>query len=204
MLLLHFAGKLSQMLSKTKCKVLPFFYVSLAVSLLVLPVKWVIAWFTAIGFHEFFHYIALRACGLKALQVELSCTGVRIETHSCSALQEAFCAAAGPLGSFLLVLLSPVLPRVALCGAFHGIYNLIPIYPLDGGRVLKAVLGGLRASDAICIIIEAAVIFFLIVVSLWSWIRLSFGPLPLIMCTIQLVKWVRIKIPCKAGEQAVQ
>jgi Zn-dependent protease len=48
--------------------------------------------------------------------------------------QELLCASAGPAGSILLLVFLHDFPELSVCGIAHGIYNLLPVYPLDGGR----------------------------------------------------------------------
>ena len=62
-----------------------------------------------------------------------------MEIRSMSATHEIICAIAGPIGSFLLIAVAPRFPRIAVCGIVHGIYNLLPLFPMDGGRVLRCV-----------------------------------------------------------------
>ena len=54
--------------------------------------------------------------------------------------RELLAVLAGPAGSLLLLSLYRVLPRVAVCAAVQGFYNLLPIEPLDGGRALRLCL----------------------------------------------------------------
>ncbi len=54
--------------------------------------------------------------------------------------KSVICILSGPMGSLLLFLFVRWIPRIAFCGLLQGIYNLLPIYPLDGGRVVRCML----------------------------------------------------------------
>lgn len=122
------------------------FCVLLALLLLVLPLPWLMAAILAASVHELCHYLALRLTGASVYGLRLGLGGARMETGPLSPAQELLAAAAGPIGSALLLLLGKWMPRTALCGAIHCIYNLLPLFPLDGGRVLRSGLTLLRAE----------------------------------------------------------
>ena len=46
-----------------------------------------------------------------------------------------FCAVTGPACGLCLVLLYRWFPELALFALFHSVYNLLPMYPADGGRI---------------------------------------------------------------------
>ena len=54
--------------------------------------------------------------------------------------QEFLSAMAGPAAGFLLVLLFPWFPRIAFSALVQSLFNLLPIYPFDGGRVIRSIM----------------------------------------------------------------
>lgn len=105
--------------------------------LLAVPLKWLLAAWMAAIIHELCHIAAIHACGGSVCEIKVGAGGAILETASMTAGRELLCALAGPLGSLLLTLLLRHLPELAICGLIQGIYNLLPLYPLDGGRSLR-------------------------------------------------------------------
>ena len=110
--------------------------VLLALALLVLPLPWLAAAVTAALFHELCHGAVAVALGGSMGVIRLGERGATMEVGGLSNGRELLAAAAGPVGSLGLLLLGRCFPRLALCGLVQGLYNLLPIYPLDGGRIL--------------------------------------------------------------------
>lgn len=111
-----------------------------ALLLLVLPLRWLVAAVFAAAFHELCHILTVRLCGGRVFRIRIGLTGAAMETDSMSLSREMLCALAGPAGSFLLLLIGRWFPEAAVCGVVHGIYNMLPVYPLDGGRALRCFL----------------------------------------------------------------
>lgn len=112
--------------------------------------------------------------------------------HSCisSAGREVLCALAGPLGGFLLLFLLHSAPRIALCAFVQSVCNLIPVYPLDGGRALYGFLSqwNYKGADAAINKIGLAVLSILLLLAVWISVRFRFGVLPMVVVLSLIVK----------------
>ena len=176
----------------------------LALGLLVLPLWWVIAAALAALWHEACHYGALRLCGGRALGLRAGLMGMVMEARFSGPGQELFCALAGPIGSLFLLLFAKWLPRTAICAGFQGLYNLLPIYPLDGGRGVRCLCElclPLETGRKVCVWLENGCLIGILAVSLYGCIGLHLGLAPLLVGAGIIC---RIKIPCKPGRNSVQ
>lgn len=183
------------------------FYIAMAAGLLFLPLPWISAWLFSALFHELCHYIALRICGYTVSGIRISLKGVFMETEALSAANEAICAYAGPIGALVLLLLARRFPRVAVCTIVQSMYNLLPIFPLDGGRglgcFLRKLLGDARGKQAF-MIVERVVLFALLFLALFAYVKLGLGLLPALAVIFIIVKNKKINIPCKNSRKGLQ
>ncbi|MFW9942152.1 MAG: site-2 protease family protein [Candidatus Thorarchaeota archaeon] len=107
--------------------------------------------------HELSHSIVAQKYGMNVSEIELYLFGgvSKIEEEPKTPKSELLIAAVGPLsslflGSIFLILFSlPIsFPSIILVTLFYsgisniglGIFNLVPAFPIDGGRVLRAIL----------------------------------------------------------------
>jgi len=104
--------------------------------------------------HEYAHVATAKAAGFPADSVTMYIIGglARIPDIShMSPRTEALVAAAGPISSTVLALLSlaitPLFPNppwilksTLMINSMFAIFNMLPIYPMDGGRILRATL----------------------------------------------------------------
>lgn len=95
----------------------------------------------AVFVHELGHIAAISCVGGRITAIKLHIGGAVIQTATLTYSQEILCALSGPLtGLFFGLLLRKAQPWFWYWTALHCIYNLLPIYPLDGGRALRALL----------------------------------------------------------------
>ena len=115
--------------------------------------------FFSLIFHELSHSLVARRYGLPIRGITLFIFGgvAEMSDEPPSAKAEFWMALAGPAASILLALLAwalsglgaaagvpepvtAVVAYLALINAVLAVFNLVPAYPLDGGRVLRAAL----------------------------------------------------------------
>lgn len=165
-----------------------------AMVLFLIPLPWTVAWIVSVLIHELSHYLAVRICGGNILAVRINAGGVSLETGVLSDGKSIVCLLAGPIGGLLLLSLSNIFPRVALCGLIHSAYNLIPVYPLDGGRVLRKGLAFLPFRKTTQII-EIVLLLVVVGTCIWFAIRYSFGILPLLLAAGFVLQSRKAKVP---------
>ncbi len=108
--------------------------------LLLLPLKWLITGFIAAVFHELCHMAAVCLAGGRVTGLRIRPLGIVMNVEGIRGFREALCALAGPAGSLVLVLFIRPFPMLGLCGLIQGVFNLIPVYPMDGGRILHVIM----------------------------------------------------------------
>lgn len=177
-----------------------------ALMVLILPIKLLLAAFFAAAVHEFSHILAIFACNIPILQIKISAGGAVIRTMPMTPLQELLCALAGPCGSLLCLLFARAFPLLSLCGLVQGLYNLLPLYPLDGGRIVKCaaqlcfphhwqVISSAAGSCSAALVTAVCIFLFLRTSDTFF---LLFGGY-FLFSTLH-----RRKIPCKDGSHWVQ
>ena len=183
----------------------PAFAIILAITFLIFPFKWVIAWLSACFVHELSHCIALNLCRCRIRSISVHPGGAYIATVPLTNKQELFCALAGPVGGLLPVMLFRIFPRFAVCSVIHSCYNLLPVFPMDGGRAMRCILNRLFLKptvEIICNFVRAALFVLVFLFGLFAFFIMKLGPLPLIFAMTLIFKCT--KSSCKAGSETVQ
>lgn len=183
----------------------PFAFLMGALLLLTLPLPWLAAAVAAAGIHEAGHLLAIRLLGADARKIQVGPTGAKIHTAFSEPWRELLCAAAGPAASLLLLLAIRWFPRTAVCGLVQSTYNLLPIYPLDGGRMLFCVLEGMAPGKAekITLVAGQGTGCLLLAGALAALLRRQPG-IALLLGVTAVRSGALGKIPCKRGGKAVQ
>lgn len=96
--------------------------------------------------HELGHLIAGISLGLKAKSINIMPFGVSINFEDYSdkyIIKKIIIAIAGPLTNLIIVILGMCNKweeNIIYANVLIGMFNLIPLYPLDGGRILKYII----------------------------------------------------------------
>ena len=178
-----------------------------AVLLLILPLRWLLSALFAGLFHELWHYLAIRLVGGEVEAVVIRPAGASMITTPLEHRQELICVLAGPAGSITLVCFARIMPVVALCALFQAVFNLLPIFPLDGGRALQcamAIFCPRKQTDKLCRRISLLCTTCLCIGVLLISLRVSLGFGILFPVLILIQKTFPGKRPCKSARLALQ
>jgi Zn-dependent protease/CBS domain-containing protein len=153
----------------------------------VLGVIFILAIFLCVVLHEYGHALAARRYGIQTRDITLFPIGgvARLERIPTNPLQELLVALAGPAvnvglaaGLFvwlkvtatfeplqmLTITAGPFLERIMAVNLFLALFNMIPAFPMDGGRVLRAILATRqeygRATQTAASIGQGIAVFF--------------------------------------------
>ena len=178
-----------------------------SIDAVVSGVGFIIALFACVVLHEFGHALTARKFGIRTRSIVLLPIGgiASIEKTPEDPRQEILIALAGPAVSFaiagvLWLLLSAAggigavntlslseggfLQRLMLVNLLLGAFNLLPAFPMDGGRVFRAMLslrlGPVRATRIAALVAQAAAVLlaliglrynlFLVLIAMFIWI----------------------------------
>lgn len=97
------------------------------------------------GLHELGHLLAIWIAGIPITKIRISATGAEIQLQESMRFMasNAFIMAAGPIFSLLTAILFAYQDQPMYAGISFvlGVFNSLPILPLDGGQFLQIILG---------------------------------------------------------------
>jgi len=159
--------------------------------------------------HEFGHIIALYFFKSQPEEIAFGVFGIRIQQNKrlLSEFKEAVVVCCGPLVNVILFILFFIanfvfkkewLMTICAVNLVIGVFNLLPIFPLDGGRILFYLLGlffgekiVLRIMRVICCVILCVLICFGIFLLAETGLNFSLIATGIYLC-ILCIKSVRI------------
>jgi Zn-dependent protease/CBS domain-containing protein len=122
----------------------------------VLAVVTALLFFASVLLHELAHAVVARSQGIPVKEIRLFIFGgaSSLTEEPKAPLAAAWLAFAGPLASMVLAVLCAlaatlvgmksaggvVLAYLATANAIVGVFNLVPAFPMDGGRILQAIV----------------------------------------------------------------
>jgi Zn-dependent protease/predicted transcriptional regulator len=144
--------------------------------------------FVSVLLHEFAHSLVARARGINVKYIVLFIFGgvSTFEQEAKTPGTEFLVAIVGPLTSLLIgavafLLLLPlrgrpsaataILSYLVIVNILLGIFNLIPGFPLDGGRVLRGIIwrivGNIRTATNVTTIVGQVIAYLFILAGIW-------------------------------------
>jgi Zn-dependent protease len=177
---------------------------------------WIWGWRFAVGFvllilvHEFGHYAEARRQGLDVgapVFIPFLGAAILLKENPLDAWREAEIAIAGPiLGSLgaaavwiaSIELDSQLLRALAFTGFFLNLFNLLPVVPLDGGRIVSAihpvlwVIGFLALLGLVFVAPNPILIVILLFVGMELWRRWQERGTPEAARYYQVKPWQRV------------
>lgn len=182
----------------------PAFCILTSFLLLVLHFRWLTAAAFAASMHELCHVVAVRLCGGRIFRVQLRIGGAELETDGLPLGKELLCTLAGPVGSLSLLLLRRIFPEAAVCGLLQGIYNLLPVYPLDGGRALHCLLRLLLPGKDWTLKLETGISIGTVAGLVLMLLKRRLFPMAAALSACTLLGGIARKIACKSSHPALQ
>lgn len=177
-----------------------------ALCILLLPLSWNLGYFLASAVHEAAHLLVLLLLDIPVTYLRISPVGAIIGTGPMTRLQELASTAAGPAGSFSLLILAHRFPEVALIGAVQGVFNMLPIYPFDGGRILRIIFSifPVEVQKKLEALARIVAVFLLTGAVLAGILLFTRWKLWIFSGSILILRRAFRKIPCKDAAADVQ
>jgi membrane-associated protease RseP (regulator of RpoE activity) len=157
----------------------------------LLPLRWIVSLTVAAMIHELGHYCAVMLLGGKIHNLRFGMFGAVMEASGLNTYSEIICLIAGPIAGLLTIFLYRSFPILALCGLIQSGYNLLPICPLDGGKIAQRIILIAGGTDSHFRSFERTFMMLLSLVCIYIGCRYKISLF--FFCAIYLFR----KTPCK-------
>lgn len=117
----------------------PEVYLAVPFIFLAIPINVFLSWLIAAIVHELGHIVFLFLFHGKISKIRITIGGAIIYGSDLCWGKNIVCTLAGPGIGVLPVFFIEYFPIIGLFSLMLTIYNLLPIYPLDGGRILRII-----------------------------------------------------------------
>jgi len=146
----------------------------------------VVMLFGSVLLHEMGHVAIAKHFGIRTRSITLHILGglASIEREPDDPIEEIYIALAGPAVNLALLIITIPLLYLNVPGSFEfafinlimGVFNLVPAFPMDGGRVLRAALslkfGKSKATEISLTITSIFAVIFVIIGLYTGWFGL--------------------------------
>ena len=177
----------------------PGFFILAAAAILFLGIRPTALIFAAAGMHELGHLAAILACGGTVKRMQIGALGAEIVFDGYFPYgKDALITLAGPVFSFIAAATSGCLASYTGSGSayyfaglnlIYGVFNLMPISPMDGGRILYAIMAwafGPFAAQKIEVVFDCVFSIAMFLAGIYVFAETGRNP-TLMLCAILLI-----------------
>lgn len=158
---------------KIKLEFNPLFFVILVFLLVIKKFHQIFYTFVFLIGHEMAHFLFARKRGFEIDTIQILPFGLSLKFKTYNILNstdELFIALGGPFFNLFMAALLFLLAQDQIyieINLILGLFNLLPVFPLDGGRILRAVVlkrsNYFKATKLVCSITKKVAAFFIFV-----------------------------------------
>jgi len=139
--------------------------------------KFALVLISVIVFHEYGHVNAMKRYGIptKGIYLIPFFGGLAVGDRAKTQWQELYISMMGPVYGLVMSIVfwglytltnNPIAALVATFSALINLFNLLPVFPLDGGRVMKAMVFSGKKTWRVVVLLAISVVAFLYVNSI--------------------------------------
>lgn len=152
----------------------------------------------AAALHEAAHAAAIYLFGGRILKARLGFGDAYLRTSLLPPRAAFWCALTGPAVNLLCALtLGRAVPAFAAISLLLGAYNLLPVWPLDGGRMVNSLLTALfpaARAERLCCVSGAVACAGLLGVGVWLYAVRGAGIWPLFAAGCLTVRVISLRV----------